>query len=83
MAITKEIKIASIEIVGEFKEINVKKITTIKEDGVVISVSNNRTCYSNDTDVSSLDSEVASVANLFWTDEVKAAYLATLPVYEA
>lgn len=82
MAITKETTISSIEIIGEFKEINVKKTTTIKEDGVVISVSNNRTCYSNNTDVSSLDGEVASVANLFWTDEVKAAYLATLPVYK-
>jgi hypothetical protein len=82
MAITKETKISSIEVVGEFKNINVKKIISIKEDGNVISTSNFRTSYSNDTDISTLDSDVAAVANIFWTDEIKAAYTATLPVYE-
>ena len=36
MAITKETKISSIEVVGEFKNINVKKIISIKEDGNVM-----------------------------------------------
>ena len=82
MAITKSTSNEVIEIVGEHKLIGVKKITTINEDGAVISKSNHRTTYSPDTDVSTLDADVAVVANAVWTQAVKdayQAYLATLP----
>jgi hypothetical protein len=82
MAITKSTSNEVIEVVGEYKFIGVKKITTINEDGEVISKSNHRTTYSPDTDVSTLDADVAVVANVVWTQAVKdeyQTYLATLP----
>ena len=82
MAITKSTSNEVIEVVGEYKLIGVKKITTINEDGEVISKSNHRSTYSPDTDVSTLDADVAAVASAVWTQEVKdayQAYLATLP----
>ena len=82
MAITKSTSNEVIEVVGEYKLIGVKKITTINEDGEVISKSNHRTTYSPDTDVSTLDADVAVVANVVWTQAVKdeyQTYLATLP----
>ncbi len=82
MAITKSTSNEVIEVVGEYKLIGVKKITTINEDGEVISKSNHRSTYSPDTDVSTLDADVAAVASAVWTQEVKdayQAYVATLP----
>ena len=85
MAITKEIKTDKIEIVTEYKNIQVRVQTTIKEDDVVISQS-----YTNryvldpgsldasnnlvDTDISGEDATVQAVANAVWTDAVKAAW---------
>ncbi len=82
MAITKEVSNEIIEVSGQYKIIGVKKVTTINEDGEVISRSNHRTTYSPDTDVSTLDADVAAIANTVWTQEVKdayQAYLATIP----
>lgn len=82
MAITKSTSNEVIEVVGEYKLIGVKKITTINEDGTIISKSNHRTTYTPDADVSTLDADVAVVANAVWTQAVKDAYqtyLATLP----
>ena len=82
MAITKEVSNEIIEVSGQYKIIGVKKVTTINEDGEVISRSNHRTTYSPDTDVSTLDADVATIANTVWTQEVKdayQAYLATIP----
>jgi len=85
MAITKEIKNDKIEIVTDYKNIQVRVQTTIKEDDVVISQS-----YTNryildpgsldasnnlvDTDVSGEDATVQAVANAVWTDAVKTAW---------
>jgi len=72
--LTKESKIASIEIYGEFKFLNVKRIITVKEDDEIISQTNLRASYDCLTDIDSLDPEIAEVANTIWTDEVKEAY---------
>lgn len=74
MAITKSISNEVIEVVGEYKVIGVKKITTISEDGEVISKSNHRITYAPNTDVSTLDSDIAAIANVVWTQAVKDAY---------
>lgn len=82
MAITKKVSNETIEVSGQYKIIGVKKVTTINEDGEVISKSNHRATYSPDADVSTLDTDVAAIANTVWTQEVKdayQAYLATLP----
>ncbi len=80
MAITKQTEAASIEVVGQFKEINYKEKVKVLEDGVLISESLNGTCYPPTTDVATLNSEVAAVANVVWTQSVKDAYSAAFPV---
>ena len=84
MAITKETEIAKIEVVGEYKAVQVASDTVIKEDGTEISRGRHRhslTCGSlNDsdalvaTDISGEDAEVQAVANAVWTDAVKDAW---------
>ena len=74
MAITKETIVDKIEVVGEFKHIQVRRATVIKEDGNEISRSAHRIAYAPDQDVSAEDQEVKAVANAVWTDSVKAAW---------
>ena len=84
--ITKETVEDKIEIVGEYKTIQIRTATIIKEDGVEITRSFHRhtlDCVSSvkndddswthtDTDVSGESAEVQAIANAVWTDEVKA-----------
>ena len=74
MAITKEIKIEKIEVVGEYKAIQVATDTILKEDDKEISRSRNRHVVHPDMDISGEDAEVQAVANAVWTDAVKAAW---------
>ena len=74
MAITKEIEIAKIEVVGQYKAVQVATDTVIKEDGTEISRSRHRNTLHPDMDISSENSEVQAVANAVWTDSVKAAW---------
>ena len=87
MAITKELIEDKIEVVGDYKTIQVRTATVIKEDGVELSRSFHRhalDCVSSvkndddswthtDTDVSGESTEVQGIANAVWTDEVKEA----------
>ena len=74
MAITKETEIAKIEVVGEYKAVQVKTDTVIKEDGTEISRSTHRHVLHPDMDISSENAEVQAVANSVWTDAVKTAW---------
>ena len=84
MAITKEIEIAKIEVVGEYKAVQVRTDTVIKEDDAEISRSTHRhvlhpgTLNDSDalvaTDISGEDATVQAVANAVWTDAVKTAW---------
>ncbi len=78
MALSKEISNEIIEVVGEYKIISVKKVTTVLEDSAVVSKSNHRLTYAPDADVSTLDADVAAIANLVWTQDVKDAYTESL-----
>ena len=87
MAIIKEIIEDKIEVVGDYKTIQVRTATVIKEDGEELSRSFHRhalECVSSvkndddswthtDTDVSGESTEVQGIASTVWTDEVKAA----------
>ena len=86
MAITKEIIEDKIEVVGDYKTIQVRTATVIKEDGVELSRSFHRhavDCVSSsydgsswthtDTDVSGESTEVQGIATVVWTDSVKVA----------
>ena len=74
MAITKTTEIGKIEVVGEYKAVQVRTDTFIKEDGKEISRSTHRHVKHPDEDISSEDAEVQAVANAVWTDAVKSAW---------
>ena len=74
MAITKEIIQDKIEVVGNFKHIQVRTATVIKEDGVEISRSFSRHVVSPDSDSSKESADVKAMVKQFHTDEVKKAY---------
>ena len=74
MALEKVIKIDQIEIVGDYKAIQVRTATVVTDDGVELSRSFHRHTLSCDADINGEDAEVQAVCNAVWTDEVKAAY---------
>ena len=80
MAITKEIIIGRIEIVSEFKHIQVREDTLIKEDGVLLSKSYKRHVVLPDISDENLaleNSDVQAIANSgIWTQAVKDAWVA-------
>ena len=87
MAITKELIEDKIEVVGDYKIIQVRTATVIKEDGVELSRSFHRhalECVSSvkndddswthtDTDVSGESTEVQGIATAVWTTAIKNA----------
>ena len=74
MAITKEVVEDKIEIVSQFKHIQVRTTTIIKEDGKEISRTNHRHIISPDTDSSNESADVKAMVAHFHTDTVKAAW---------
>ena len=80
MALTKNIEIDKIEIVGEYKNIQVREAVIVSEDGVELSRSFHRYALSPDADLTDQPADVVSLSNIFWTDEIKAAYQASLEI---
>ena len=80
MAITKEIEIGKIEVVGQYKAIQVRTDTVIKEDGTELSRSFHRHVIHPDISDENLaleHAEVQTVANSgIWTQAVKDAWAA-------
>ena len=84
MTITKETEIAKIEVVGEYKAVQVATDTVIKEDGTELSRGRHRHVLQcgtlNDSDalvdkdISGENAEVQAVANAVWTDAIKTAW---------
>ena len=84
MALTESIEYDKIEIVGQYKHIQVRKATVIKKDGTeltrtferyvltpgVLDDSNNLI----ETDISSEPVEVSTICTAAWTDAVKTAW---------
>ena len=82
MALTKEFEY-DCEVRGEHKNVQVRKATIVKDDGIEVSrtyhrhVLNCRTKTGDtwgDTDISGEDASVQAVCNAVWTSEVKTAY---------
>ena len=77
MALTEETVQDKIEVVGEFKHIQVRTATVIKKDGVEISRSFHRHVVSPNISADDLKKESADVQGIaaqVHTDEIKAAY---------
>ena len=88
MAITKTILDDKIEIVTEWKHLQIRQATVIKEDGTELSRAYHRRtvqCGTRDgsdnfvdTDISSETTEVKALAAVVWTTSVKDAWKAKL-----
>ena len=74
MALTEETIQDKIEIVGDFKHVQVRTATVIKRDGEEISRSFHRHVVAPDADISGESAEVQALCNAVHTDAIKAAY---------
>jgi len=74
MALTKETQIGKIEVVGQYKFVQVRTDTVVIEDGNELSRKYHRHVLNPDADISSENTEVQAVCNAVWTQDVKDAY---------
>jgi hypothetical protein len=74
MAITKETVQDKIEVVGDYKYIQVRTATVIKEDGAEISRFFSRHVVAPDNDSTNESADVKAMVAQFHTDAVKKAY---------
>ena len=74
MALAESIEYDKIEVVTNYKHVQVRKATVIKKDGVEITRSFERYVLHPDSDISGEPAEVQAICNAAWTDAVKAAW---------
>ena len=74
MALSESTEYDKIEIVGQYKAVQVRKATVIKKDGKELTRSFERYVLHPDSDISAEPAEVIAVCNAVWTDEVKEAW---------
>ena len=77
MALTERTVEDKIEIVGDYKHVQVRTATVIERDGVEISRSFHRHALAPDADISGESAEVQAICNAVWTQEIKDAYAAS------
>jgi len=88
MALSETIEYDKIEIVGQYKAVQVRKATVIKKDGKELTRSFERYVLQAgtldasdnlvDTDLSGEPAEVSAICNAVWTSDVKTAWKAKL-----
>jgi len=83
MALEKTTTIDKIEVVGNYKHIQVRKRTDIIENGNVISSSYHRWVIAPNQDHSNEHADVQAMCRQFHTQEVKDAYATFLAEQEA
>lgn len=83
MALTKKVIEDKIEVIGDYKAIQIREATVISEDGVELSRNFHRRVINccrkegdtwSDYDTSSESAEVQAIAAAVWTDAVKTNY---------
>ena len=79
MALTKSTVNDKIEVInqGDWSSVQVRTATIISEDGTEISRNFHRHVITPDADLSAEDADVAAIAGTVFTDEAKAAYVAS------
>ena len=82
MALSERTEQDKIEVVSQYKIIQVRTATIIERDGVEISRSFHRHVVAPDADISGESAEVQAICAAVHTDEVKAAYAAHLAAQE-
>ena len=74
MALAESIEYDKIEVVGEYKAVQVRKATVIKKDGKELTRSFERYVLHPDADVSKEPAEIKAICDAAWTDAVKDAW---------
>ena len=74
MALTETTEYDRIEVVTEYKHVQVRKATVIKKDGKELTRSFERYSLAPDADISKEPTEVKAVCDAVWTDAVKNAW---------
>ena len=74
MALAESIEYGKIEVVGQYKAVQVRKATVIKKYDKELTRSFERYVLNPDSDVSKEPAEVKAVCDAVWTDEVKKAW---------
>ena len=85
MALTERFENDKIEVVGQYKTVQVRKATVIERDGVELTRSFHRnslqcgtvaegTSTLTDTDISGEDADVQAICNAAWTDAIKESW---------
>ena len=74
MALTETIEYDKIEIIGQYKAVQVRKATVIKKDGTELTRTFERYVLHPDSDMTGQPNEVAAICNAVWTPEVKEAW---------
>jgi len=78
MALTEETVQDKIEIIGEYKHVQVRTATVIKRDGTEISRSFSRHVVAPDADITGESAEVQAICNAVHTQAIKDAWAAHL-----
>ena len=73
MALEKQESYSKIEVL-ESGHVQLRKTTTVTDNGVVISQSHNRSVVTPLDDITSLPQNVQDVCNAYWTDELIANF---------
>ena len=76
MALSESIEYDKIEIVGQYKTVQVRKATVIKKDGKELTRSFERHVLTPDMDISAEPAEVQAICNAVWTSQIKDAWKA-------
>ena len=74
MALAESIEYDKIEVVGQYKTVQVRKATVITKDGNELTRSFERYTLHPDSDISKEPTEVQAICNVVWTDAVKTAW---------
>lgn len=74
MALTKTTTIDKIEIVGEYKHIQIREASIIQEDGVELTRSFSRYVLTPGQDISNQTLEIQSIASAIWTEDLIERY---------
>ena len=82
MALEKTVKVDKVEVIGDFRHVQVRTATVIEEDGAELSRSFSRHVVSPLDDTSGETAEVQAICASVHTDEVRAAYQAHLDSQE-
>ena len=83
MALAETIEYDKIEVVGEYKAVQVRKASVIKKNGTELTRSFERYVLHPDSDISKQPAEISAICNAAWTDEIKNAwktFLSSQPV---